>query len=312
MKTAEDFEFEALLQSVVTERVNIDPPIGLAQRLMARFEQVIEADRIQAARKPFAFAESVKSPRSAASLWLAAGAHAALALTIFGLAAHHVRRVALSEQMVSTLIVPPLHATRIDSDAAHGGGGHHDPAPVSAGRLPKFAEKQILPPTAPPVIDPKLAVEPTVVVQSDVRMTNNLMPNLGVPTSSLTGNSLGNGLGTGIGSGNGSGVGPGSGANIGGGLMHAGGSVKAPVLMYKIDPEFSEEARKARFSGNVQVYLWVDEQGNPSHVRVIRGVGMGLDEKAVEAVRQYRFKPATMNGKPVKVDLYVDVYFNIY
>jgi hypothetical protein len=123
MKTAEDFEFEAMLESVVAERVSIDPPAGLAQRLMARFEQVIEADRIQAARKPFAFAESVKSPRSAASLWLAAGAHAALALTIFGLAEHHIRKVTLKEQMVSTMIEPPLHSTRIDANAARGGGG---------------------------------------------------------------------------------------------------------------------------------------------------------------------------------------------
>ena len=88
MKTMEDFDFdfEALLARVVEERVAAEPPVGLAQRLMARFEQAAVAERIQAARKPFAFAESVKSPRSAASLWLAAGAHAAVALTIFGLA----------------------------------------------------------------------------------------------------------------------------------------------------------------------------------------------------------------------------------
>jgi len=151
-----------------------------------------------------------------------------------------------------------------------------------------------------------------VVMQPDLKMANNTMPNIGAPTSSLTGNSLGNGSGTGIGSGNGAGVGPGSGYNTGGGPMHIGGSVKAPVLTFKVDPEFSEEARKAKFSGNVQVYLWVDEQGNPTHVRVIRGVGMGLDEKAVEAVRQYKFKPATQNGKPVKVDLYIDVNFQIF
>ena len=95
-------------------------------------------------------------------------------------------------------------------------------------------------------------------------------------------------------------------------IVHIGGPVQAPSLIYSIEPEFSEEARKAKFSGNVQVYLWVDEHGNPSHVRVVRGVGMGLDEKAVEAVRQYKFKPATKDGKPVKVDLYVDVNFNIF
>jgi protein TonB len=59
------------------------------------------------------------------------------------------------------------------------------------------------------------------------------------------------------------------------------------------------------------VYLWVDEKGNPSHVRVVHGIGMGLDEKAIEAVRQYKFTPATVNGKPVKVDMYIEVRFGM-
>ena len=138
------------------------------------------------------------------------------------------------------------------------------------------------------------------------------MTTLALPNSSLPGASLGNGHGTGIGTGSGAGVGPGSGGNAGGAFMHVGGSVHAPVLLLQVEPEFSEEARKAKFSGNVEVYLIVDEQGNPTHVKVARGVGMGLDEKAVEAVEQYKFKPALQNGKPVKVDLYVDVEFRIY
>ena len=77
-------------------------------------------------------------------------------------------------------------------------------------------------------------------------------------------------------------------------------------------PSYSEEARKAKVAGNVLVNLWVDTNGLPSHVRVIRGVGMGLDEKAVEAVKQYRFKPAMENGKPVLVELNVEVNFQIF
>jgi len=87
--------------------------------------------------------------------------------------------------------------------------------------------------------------------------------------------------------------------------------VSKPVVLYQVEPEFSEEARKAKFSGNVEVYLWVDTDGKPSHIQVVRGVGMGLDQKAVDAVRQYRFKPAMKDGKPVQVDLYVDVNFQI-
>ena len=93
--------------------------------------------------------------------------------------------------------------------------------------------------------------------------------------------------------------------------MHIGGGVSKPVVLYQVEPEFSEEARKAKFSGNVEVYLWVDTDGKPSHIQVVRGVGMGLDQKAVDAVRQYRFKPAMKDGKPVQVDLYVDVNFQI-
>ena len=310
MRTTEDFEFDALLESVVAERAMAEPPAGLALRLMARFEQAAYAQRIHSVRKPFTFAESVKTPRSAASLWLAAGAHAAVLLAIFGIAAQRIMSTTVKEKFVATAIEPPIVAPK--AEKIDGGGGQHDLAPVSAGHIPPAAERQIVPPMHPPVIPPLLAVEPTIVMQPDLRMTNNNMPNIGAPTSGLAGNSLGNGRGTGIGSGNGAGVGPGSGYNVGGGPVHAGGSVKEPVLTYSVEPEFSEEARRAKFSGNVQVYLWVDEQGNPSHVRVIRGVGMGLDEKAVEAVRQYKFKPAMQNGKPVKVDMYVDVNFNIY
>ena len=94
--------------------------------------------------------------------------------------------------------------------------------------------------------------------------------------------------------------------------MHAGGGVLPPAVLSQVDAEFSEEARRAKFSGDVEIYLVVDEQGNPTHVRVARGVGMGLDEKAVEAVRQWKFKPGTQHGKPVKVDVYVNVGFHIY
>src|SRR6202034_2094992 len=91
--------------------------------------------------------------------------------------------------------------------------------------------------------------------------------------------------------------------------MHVGGSVIPPKLVYHVDPVYSEEARQAKFSGNVQVYLWVDKDGNPSHIRVVKAAGKGVDEKAVEAVRQYKFTPATLNGAPVAVDLYIDVNF---
>ena len=84
-------------------------------------------------------------------------------------------------------------------------------------------------------------------------------------------------------------------------------------LVYSVDPEFTEGARKKHFSGNVTIALTVDRDGKPKNVHVVKGVGLGLDEKAVEAVRQYRFKPATeANGQPVAMPLTIDVNFQIF
>ena len=94
--------------------------------------------------------------------------------------------------------------------------------------------------------------------------------------------------------------------------LHGGDSALPPVLIRSADPVYTEAARKAKLSGDVEISLRVDKKGNPSHIRVVRGMGMGLDQKAVEAVRQYKFKPATQNGKPVAVDLFVDVNFQIF
>jgi protein TonB len=262
--------------------------------------------------KPIYVADPMATKMSKSSVAGSITFYALLILLIAFLIRNHVPFVSHPPIALTQLTVPPPPPVAPKVEKIGGGGGAHDLAPVSQGKLPKFAQQQIVPPKAPPTIPPKLAVDPTVVMQKDLKMPDTTMPNLGMPNSSLKGLSLGNGSGGGIGSGSGNGIGPGSGGNTGGGVFHIGGAVKAPTVAYSVEPEFSEEARKAKFSGNVQVYLIVDEQGNPTHVRVARGVGMGLDEKAVEAVRQYKFHPATQNGKPVKVDLYMEVNFQIF
>ena len=89
--------------------------------------------------------------------------------------------------------------------------------------------------------------------------------------------------------------------------MHIGGSVQPPKVIYSVEPSFSQEDGKASKTHSAQVYLWVDENGDPSHIRIIRSAGSSVDEKIIAAVRQYKFKPATLNGKPVTVDLYINV-----
>jgi periplasmic protein TonB len=97
-------------------------------------------------------------------------------------------------------------------------------------------------------------------------------------------------------------------------VYKVGGDVSAPVLLYSVEPKMSEEALHAHVKGNVWVTINVDKNGNPTHVRVIRGIGpngagLGLDESAIAAVRQYKFKPAMKNGKPVLVELNIEVSF---
>ncbi len=83
------------------------------------------------------------------------------------------------------------------------------------------------------------------------------------------------------------------------------------MILTKVDPEYSEEARKAKFSGSVILYIEVNERGMVQNPRVIRALGMGLDEKALEAVMKWRFRPGTMNGKPVPVAAQVEVTFRL-
>jgi TonB family protein len=109
----------------------------------------------------------------------------------------------------------------------------------------------------------------------------------------------------------GGGVGAGEGGSIGGGVFHAGGGVSAPVLLFKKEPEYSEEARKAKYQGAVVLYIEVAPSGKPTHIRVVRSLGLGLDEKAIEAVTHWKFKPGYREGKPVTVAATVEVNFRL-
>lgn len=213
--------------------------------------------------------------------------------------------------VISIDVPPPPPKLPPKAIAMGGGGGQKGPTPVTRGNPPKFSPQQLNPPKIA-VEDAKLHPPVTVDVQQNMKMAKSDIPQFGMPNSPLVGASMGNGNGTGLGSGNGNGIGPGSGGNMGGGLRKIGGGVSEPVVLYAPEPEFSEEARKAKVAGNVLVYLQVDISGHPTHVHVLRGIGLGLDEKAVEAVRLYKFKPAMENGHPVPVEMNVEVNFQIF
>jgi protein TonB len=207
--------------------------------------------------------------------------------------------------------------------AGGGGGGTREKLPAPKAALPKPAMQQITPPAM--VVrneQPKLAVAPTVVVPPQVRMADNHMPNLGDPQAPAlpsmpsngtgAGGGIGSGSGGGVGVGHGSGVGAGSGGGIGGGVFKVGGGISAPTAVNTPDPEYTEEARIAKTQGKCILWLIVDETGKPRNIKVVRGLGYGLDAKAVEAVQQWRFQPALKDGKPVNVQISVEVGFHLY
>lgn len=202
-----------------------------------------------------------------------------------------------------------------------GGGGDHSLVDPIKGKLPKLEKQPIAPPMVPVVEKPKLAEDSAIAVQPIKLPDNPNMINIGVknsPNVTLASNGqgggagMGTGHGGGLGSGSGNGYGPGEGGNYGGGVEHIGGGVRAPVPVYTIDPEFSEEARRAKYQGEVMVQIIVDAQGNVQSPRVVRPLGMGLDEKALEAVVKYKFKPGTKDGKPVPVYMTIAINFRLY
>jgi protein TonB len=223
-----------------------------------------------------------------------------------------------------TLIAPDLApykaAVKKTQMGGGGGGGDRSPTPPSKGKLPRLADKQFVPPMA--VVrdhDPKLVMEPTLIIPPDANIPKVNMDVLGDPLAKSgiasngpgSGGGIGTGPGGGVGSGSGAGYGPGHGGGIGGGAYRIGGGVSAPSVLFKVEPEYSEEARKAKFQGTVVLFVVVDEHGNPTQLKVIRPLGLGLDQKAIEAVEKWKFSPGKKDGKPVAVQATIEVNFRL-
>lgn len=229
-----------------------------------------------------------------------------------------------TELILPADIQMPLSSKKNDTLAGGGGGGDRDKLQAPKGKLPKFSMQ----PLAPPAVvirndNPKLPVDASVAMPPQVKLPiNNNLPTIGDPMSHVpsgppsngtgSGGGIGSGVGGGVGSGEGPGVGPGRGGGFGGGVFRVGGGVSAPKALDTPDPEYSEEARKAKYQGVVILWLIVDPNGAPRDIKVARSLGMGLDQKAVEAVRRWKFEPAMKDGRPVAVQINVEVNFRLY
>ncbi len=254
---------------------------------------------------------------------MSAGIHVGVVALLLIIGTNKAVQDAVKQQI--TLIAPDLApykpmAAKKDAMGGGGGGGDRSPTPPSKGKLPRFSPKQFVPPEAVVHNDhPKLVMEPTLNIQPDAPVPKVNMNVLGDPLAKSnmpsngpgSGAGIGTGRGGGVGPGSGNGYGPGSGGNFGGGAYRIGGGVSSPIPIFKPDPDYSEEARKAKFQGTVVLSLVVDDKGLPRDVKIVRPLGLGLDQKAIEAVQRWRFRPGMKDGKPVAVYATIEVNFRL-
>lgn len=182
------------------------------------------------------------------------------------------------------------------------------PPPVEPPKPPEPEIPEIEPEPLPPIIAP-VATKP-----ADEETVAGDIPDVPVPTASRgagEGGGVGAGQGTGLGEGQGAGIGSGTGGGTGGGAYRPGSGIKPPTLLREVKADYSEEARRRGLRGEVLLEIVVRSNGSVGDVRVLRGLGAGLDERAVAAVKQWKFSPATRMGEPVDVIVSVEVEFKL-
>jgi TonB family protein len=212
------------------------------------------------------------------------------------------------KEAITIMAPPPLKPVKPDKGG--GGGGARQPE-VKKADLPKPV-KNFTPPAIP--VESKLPMAPSLIADLPDTVSNNIGDLKGLNINmagSGAGGGIGTGYGGGIGPGRGNGVGPGSGGGFGGGAMRPGNGVSQPILKKKVEPQYSEDARKAKWQGTVTLSLVVDVTGKPVEIKVIKPLGLGLDQKAIEAVEQWLFEPGKKDGKPVPVMANVEVNFRL-
>jgi protein TonB len=323
LRLAPDPEFRATLKANLLGQTNLNspqPPINATPLLMTRKHprQPANPDAVL----PSLFqADSNNYPVHGTNFGISAAIHAALLLVV-ATAAFWSSKTPLTPRASSVLLTDLSNFTLPESlrkTGGGGGGGDRDKLAESKGSMPRFAQEQLTPPAV--IVrneDPKLPAPPTAVGPPELTVpptspVGNPLSAILVPSNGTGwGGGIGSGYGGGAGEGLGPGFGPGHGGGIGGGAYRVGGGVSAPRPIYDPDPEYSEEARKEKFQGAVLLWVVVGADGKPRDIRVQRSLGMGLDEKAIEAVRLWKFEPSTLDGHPVAVQVNIEVSFRLY
>lgn len=157
-------------------------------------------------------------------------------------------------------------------------------------------------------------VAPVASASADTRDRPGVLADTAAETDSHgsgAGGGTGTGQGTGIGQGEGAGIGPGTGGGTGGGPYRPGSGITPPAVIREVKPDYTEEARRRGLVGDVVLEIVVRADGNVGQIRILQGLGAGLDQRAVDAVRQWRFSPARRHGTPVDVMVEVAVEFKL-
>src|SRR5688572_25450534 len=179
-----------------------------------------------------------------------------------------------------------------------------EPAPDPPEPKPEPLKAESLPAVAAPLITVPADSRSRIGVLEQTTAENE-------SRGSGSGGGTGVGTGTGVGEGEGAGVGQGSGGGTGGGVYRPGSGIQPPTLLREVKPDYTEEARVRRLAGEVVLEIVVRRDGSVGDLKIVRGLGGGLNERAVQAVRQWRFSPARRQGTPVDVIVEVAVEFKL-
>ncbi len=209
-------------------------------------------------------------------------------------------------ERVIPLAPPRLHLRAQDRNK-DAGGSNQTPGPVRRGELPVRGHRTFIPPETHP--DPKLPIVATIAFDAPVLQTGVQV--IGDPYGKFTNGQFGGKGKDGIGDGCCRGVGDGPGGP-GFSMNRSAEPIRAAQVIYQPEPEFSDEARKARFQGSVILMIDIGTDGKAHNVRLVQGPGLGLEEKAMEAVLKWRFRPAMQGSKAVVTSARVDVFFHIF
>jgi periplasmic protein TonB len=236
---------------------------------------------------------------------------------------------------VSNPMVSPFEGDGRDGGGG-GGGGKNQPDPPATGRMPDTTRVQMVPPD-PENPSPLMPAEDLLSQVASVQMPIDIPQDMSLPIGDIlngppnhsgssgsgSGGGIGTGTGTGVGPGKGAGYGPGEGGGMGGGRgggigsgvgpYVVGNGVNPPVPLIQTRPNYTEDARKARAEGIVLLQAIVRKDGTVDSFRVLRSLGYGLDEQAIQTIAtKWRFKPGTKNGQAVDVIANIEVTFRLY